>query len=280
MDKYYIVIADIHGESQHLEQKLGNCDKWIDLMGINRSDVQFVFLGDYIDRGHEHERVLSLVRDRVLAGGICLIGNHEDMMLGTADGTVVEFKESLGAIRTEKNSDLWQHNNGVYTCFEMFGRKIADPDKPAGYGYHVNDFAEDIRGSWMYDFLKEHGKRKYETHCIFFSHAPQSEKEITNDTLLWGNRRDHKDSRGELIFKVPGNKVMAVHGHLHQSSREKIYFPRVYNFEHGGKTRTVVMADCGCGSHGKGELHPVVLRERTSIVKGGLEYEAGVVAIL
>jgi hypothetical protein len=276
-EKYYIAIADIHGNADLLKRKLLDCDRWRVENNIPAADVQFVFLGDYIDRGTQHLEVLRLVKERVEEGAVALIGNHEDMMLGSVDGTVVNFADG----RKEDNLLLWHANKGIETCRDMFGVKMVKryaegtEEVPT---FAISDYVPDIKASWVYEFLKGL-KRSYETEHIFFSHAPQSEKAITDDTLLWGNKRDYIDARGDLIFKVPKNKTMSVHGHIHMID-SGIFFPRIVNFMHGSMMRTVVLCDSGCGSWEYGELHPVVLRERTIKVGKNDVKDVGIVTIL
>ncbi len=76
-------IGDIHG-----------ClTKLIELIGLCRADAgnrpaKFIFLGDYIDRGPDSrgvvEFLMSLQEDRP-DDVICLMGNHEDMLLPALD---------------------------------------------------------------------------------------------------------------------------------------------------------------------------------------------------
>lgn len=283
INNYYIVIADVHGEVGALVLALKRVDAWFESKaGTLGYDVkkQMVFLGDYIDRGTSHSAVLLRVKHAVEnEGAICLLGNHEGMLIGTAEDTTVEFDDG----RRESNSDLWFINDGVKTCREMFGK--LDPAgcpegrDPLRYGYHVDDYVPVIKESWEYNFLKKHGRLSFETETIFFSHAPQSEKSITPDSLLWGRRRDYRDTRGDSIFKVPGNKNMAVHGHMHMAYHG-ISFPRIMNFEHGSKMRTVIMADCGCGSHSRGELHPVIIREHEVLRGNETVLQTDIAAIL
>lgn len=284
MKRYYIAIADVHGDAPVLEKKLNDCDNWI---ASKRKDgsiavgdsVQFVFMGDYIDRTPYHIRVLELVKERVDAGeGIHLIGNHDMMFIGAADGTWVTFHDEKtygDKPRQESNLNLWYFNEGIVTCRDMFGMKYDDNMIPA---MSIKNYLDDIRNSWMYEFLKQ-GKLFHETQQIFFSHAPQSDpKNMTDTSLIWGVRQDYRDSRGENIFKVPNNKIISVHGHMNMAG-EKITFPRITCFKHGSQWKTVVMADCGCGSRKNGELHPVILRE-CNISDGEESNTVDIVAIL
>lgn len=69
-------IGDIHGRRRAL-------DRLLDQLPLQDEDT-LVFLGDYVDRGPDSrgviERLLALQRERG-ERCVCLLGNHEDMML-------------------------------------------------------------------------------------------------------------------------------------------------------------------------------------------------------
>ena len=75
-----IAIGDIHG----------NLAALLDLLGQLRHEVGeedvVVFLGDYIDRGHDSRGCIDAIlafRRESPAGVTCLRGNHEDWLLRT-----------------------------------------------------------------------------------------------------------------------------------------------------------------------------------------------------
>jgi serine/threonine protein phosphatase 1 len=92
-------IGDVHG-----------ClDKLIGLMALCYADAdkrpaKFIFLGDYIDRGPDSQGVVeylnALQKDRP-HDIICLMGNHEDMLLAAVDAP--DWEEN------------WLRNGGVQT---------------------------------------------------------------------------------------------------------------------------------------------------------------------
>jgi serine/threonine protein phosphatase 1 len=104
-------LSDIHGCLDKLERLVARC----------RADAggevaQFVFLGDYIDRGPDSRGVLEFVigmqrnaPDRV----ICLAGNHEDMALNTID--------------EPGEADHWIARNGGDKMLHSYG--VTDPSK-------------------------------------------------------------------------------------------------------------------------------------------------------
>jgi len=66
------VVGDIHGRLDLLRLILGVCDP----------DLPLVCVGDYIDRGEESAGVLRLLAQ---SPHLCLMGNHEEMLLNFLD---------------------------------------------------------------------------------------------------------------------------------------------------------------------------------------------------
>lgn len=94
-------IGDIHGCLRHLEQLVTLCED-----DAAEQPMQLVFLGDYIDRGPDSHGVVeylielqAFMPDRV----ICLMGNHEDML--------------LKAFEDEGREDHWLRNGGTQTLY-------------------------------------------------------------------------------------------------------------------------------------------------------------------
>jgi Calcineurin-like phosphoesterase len=76
-------IGDIHGSYGKLASLLRHC---ADHCGDN--DPRIVFLGDYVDRGEGSREVVTLLMETQAAAPaevICLMGNHEDMLLAAAN---------------------------------------------------------------------------------------------------------------------------------------------------------------------------------------------------
>lgn len=78
------VVGDLHGRADLLELMLELIDAHIG--GTGSQDPRLVFVGDYIDHGPESAAVIARLRE--LSGDfpenvICLMGNHERMLLDT-----------------------------------------------------------------------------------------------------------------------------------------------------------------------------------------------------
>lgn len=90
------VIGDIHGRLDLLE----------DLLALIAAEgpVRLIFAGDYIDRGPDSAGVLR--RLMALAGAVCLMGNHERMLLDFLD-------------RPAEAGGLWLRNGGGETAASL-----------------------------------------------------------------------------------------------------------------------------------------------------------------
>lgn len=80
------VIGDIHGRADLLEQMLELIDAHIG--GTSATNPKLVFVGDYIDMGADSAVVLQRVRelhDSFPDNVVCLMGNHERMLLDFLD---------------------------------------------------------------------------------------------------------------------------------------------------------------------------------------------------
>jgi len=107
-------IGDSHGCLAQLQSLIEQCERHA---GEERS--RFVFLGDYIDRGPDSRGVLDLLLDLQKWSPdeiICLLGNHEDML--------------IAAIDDEKNEPRWLRNGGDQTLRSFRISTAVDiPDK-------------------------------------------------------------------------------------------------------------------------------------------------------
>ena len=129
-------IGDIHGCLTKLIELIELCHA-----DAGNRPAKFIFLGDYIDRGPVSrgvvEFLMSLQQDRP-DDVICLMGNHEDMLLAAVDAP--DWEES------------WLRNGGLQTL-QSYGKTTVS-NIPQD---HIN---------WIRDLPKSHddGQR-------FFVHA-------------------------------------------------------------------------------------------------------------
>lgn len=92
-------IGDTHGCLRQLQILIERCERYA---GAERS--RFIFLGDYIDRGPDSRGVIDFLIDLQTWSPdeiICLLGNHEDMLLAAVDDEAFE--------------ERWLRNGGIQT---------------------------------------------------------------------------------------------------------------------------------------------------------------------
>lgn len=78
MNSNYHIIGDIHGQADKLEELLDYLGYENSSGVYQHSTAKVVFLGDFIDRGCQHRRVIEIVRDMVDQGhALAVLGNHE-----------------------------------------------------------------------------------------------------------------------------------------------------------------------------------------------------------
>ncbi|MCB0631691.1 MAG: metallophosphoesterase, partial [Lewinella sp.] len=113
-------IGDIHGYADQLESllaKLGYEKKW----GVyQHSERKVIFVGDYIDRGPDNERVIRIVRSMVDAGNaIALCGNHE------YNAICFNTKSTAGYLRPHTIKNIVQH---AATLHQFHGKQAQYDD--------------------------------------------------------------------------------------------------------------------------------------------------------
>ena len=93
-----IAVGDLHGVAEPL-------DRLIEKLNLDQSDM-LIFIGDYVDRGPESKRVVDKLLDLKMKYEhvYFLMGNHEDMLLG-----------SLGYPAVVSSFETWIYNGGSAT---------------------------------------------------------------------------------------------------------------------------------------------------------------------
>lgn len=98
-------IGDIHGSLDKLKSLMDN------IPYINDKDL-FIFLGDYIDRGEQSLESLKYIMELSKKENIiCLMGNHEQMML--------DFFKNNDLNTTDVYDSIWIDNGGNVTFEQL-----------------------------------------------------------------------------------------------------------------------------------------------------------------
>lgn len=193
------VVGDIHGCLPKLQDLLP------------RLPGQVILVGDLIDRGEQSAGVLDLARAR--DGLICLMGNHEAMLLAFLDAP-------------EQEGPRWLRNGGLQTL-ASFG--VGGDLSPAGLPA-LRDKLLLALGDERLDWLRAM-PRLWQGGNVVVSHAgadPAQPPELQSDTLIWGHPDCGRTPRRDGLWIVHGHEIVPA--------------PRI--------SRGVIMIDTGAWSGG------------------------------
>lgn len=114
MKNYALVIGDVHGMIDPLEQLL---EKW------DKTTEELILVGDYIDRGIDSRAALLLIHELAIRfGAITLRGNHEEMFL--------DFLH-----HPEDSWALYYQNGGNTTVADLLNRSLRSLTMTHGRDY-------------------------------------------------------------------------------------------------------------------------------------------------
>lgn len=209
MKPKYWIIPDIHGE-------LGNLLRLMRLIRKNgfsfKKGHRLIQLGDRNDRGPDSYRVNNFfykLSKRYPEQVICLLGNHDQMLLDAA-------------MPTPYRNDLMYYNGGNATL-----KSYQRPTKH--YGKNMLYYMLRDTGHW--DWLRNQ-PYYYETEDYFFSHAPIPKEafrslkpgddfRLDKHTLTWSYVEYDTEVWVDPDCTTEGK--ITVHGHIHGLKSERIY---------------------------------------------------------
>ena len=192
------VVGDVHGRADLFDQLLERID-------LHRESVDgpstLILVGDYVDRGEESASVLR--RAQALANGgeaICLMGNHERMMLDFLDNPVDGGRRWLrhGGLQTLASFGV----TGVTDIAPAAAMQDAAAALSNAMGPALEGWVRDLPLQWTTGNLVV-------THAALDPDMPidmQSEK-----AMLWGHpdfmRRSRRDgywvAHGHVVVEMP-----------------------------------------------------------------------------
>jgi serine/threonine protein phosphatase 1 len=184
-------IGDIHGSYTKLANLLRHCT---DHCGGNTA--RFVFLGDYIDRGKRSREVVTLLIEtqaRWPSQVVCLMGNHEDMLLGAA---------------SREDEAMWLYNGGDATL--------------ASYGVRSADEIPAEHLTWFENLpTATSDEKRFFVHAGIMPGIPFTQQR--KDVLLW--------IREPFLSDVSDHGLYIVHGHTPTGTREPELRPNRLNLD-------------------------------------------------
>ena len=208
---FTFAIGDIHGCRKALIQLLDQCRDY-----AKAQSYRLVLIGDYIDRGPDSRAVVETVRDlaqREPGNVVCLIGNHEDMLLDAIDSG---------------DPSHWLRNGGMDTL-ASYG--IRDPRQLP---------AEDVTWLRSLRLCFDDGKRLF-VHAGVDPGLPLDRQ--PKDALLW--------IRGPFLRATKDYGRLIVHGHTPLEDAKPDVRPNRVNIDtacvYGGVLTAAVFTDEAVG---------------------------------
>ena len=197
-DPFYVV-GDLHGRFDLLFRMITLIEKDADSEGLTRPKI--VFVGDYVDRGPQSDRVLSLLvtlKSDPAWDIITLRGNHEEMLLNFLDEPT--------------NTRSWLAHGG-YETLMSYGITTVTESSPNDQLTSGAAELANLMGDEVVDFLKGLDL-SYTSGNIFVSHAGADPARPVTDqkdkSLVWGTAKFRSRPRRDGIW--------VAHGHFAETS--------------------------------------------------------------
>lgn len=176
VDRLHFVVGDVHGCAKLLDR----CINKIREIYANKPEgtaARVVFVGDYIDRGDDSATVLRVLRELTSDGDtVCLMGNHEKMML-----------DFLGD--PARKGRRWLRYGGLQTLASFGVRGVherMEADELEDAARAFEDAAPDGLLDWMakLPLVYQNGSLT----CVHAAVDPDvSIEDQTKSALLWGH---------------------------------------------------------------------------------------------
>lgn len=187
------VIGDIHGQKHLLDRLLGLVFE--DSQGAKST---IVCVGDLIDRGEQSRDVLTHLQSLAARKEVvCLMGNHERMMLDFID-------------EPETYGRRWLRNGGLQTLasFGIGGcTESSGSDQLLAAAEHLAEKMGPELIQWIRDLpLTWHSGNLWVVHAAALPDVPMPQQ--TEKVLLWGSSRFHKSGRPDENWVVHGHTVV------------------------------------------------------------------------
>ncbi len=180
-------IGDVHGRADLLEALLQR-------LRAAPTEGPLVILGDMIDRGPDSAQVLRLLHGMAVSDLVCLLGNHEQMML--------DFLEA-----PDQRAERWLRNGGLNTLesFDVAPPEMAVPGSAARCAGELRQALGPIL-PWLQarPVIWRSGNVVAAHAGLDPNRAPESQE---RHDLIWGHPRFAKRPRRDGLWVVHGHVV-------------------------------------------------------------------------
>lgn len=186
-----VAVGDIHGRIDLLE-------RIIPLVRPAADGGALVFVGDYVDRGEDSAAVLGRLMDLSGEGAICLLGNHEAMLLDYLDDP-------------EGRGGLWLRNGGLQTLasFGVGGVSVATRGLDLA---RARDELAVRMGEEMIGWLRNRPLwwRAGNVAVVHAGADPALPIEAQDRRhLLWGHKDFRRKPRADGLWVIHGHTIVA-----------------------------------------------------------------------
>ena len=235
----YIAIGDIHGQLQQLDEMLARLTS-----SYATDKVQFIFLGDYIDRGPDSRGVIErLIKFAVeYPSTVFLRGNHEQLFLDALHEmqTVVENPDDCSSLETFH----WLQNGGLDTL--------------RSYGTEDLERIPNLLPAEHLAFI-QNTLFEFDAGHLYFVHAG-----VVPPDLTWNGANEGLDARlwirePFLSYKSSLNDKIVVFGHTPQATGRPLVHRNKIGIDTGavyGGPLTAVAISIRTPSNGR-HVHPI-----------------------
>jgi Calcineurin-like phosphoesterase len=182
----FYAVGDVHGRADLLNQLLDRLDP----------SHPIVFVGDYADRGENSADVLRRLKDLTAEPGLlvhCLMGNHEDMLLGFLDDP-------------EARGKVWLRNGGLQTLASFGVAGVAQGT--------MDQIAHELRvamGGDLIDWLRSRPLfwRSGNVAVVHAGADPSVPIEAQSTrNLIWGHSDFGESTRPDGVWIVHGHRIV------------------------------------------------------------------------
>ena len=197
-DRPFYVIGDVHGCVEPMQAALSRVDDDIEALEID--DPTLVFLGDYVDRGPNSAEVLEQLMQLSLSDPeavVCLMGNHERMMLDFLDAPL-------------KAGPRWLKFGGIETL-ESYGITAVDAEASQEELYEACEELWDAMPEGMDMWLRNLPLRwtSGNLHCVHAALDPERPvHQQSQEVMLWGCETFMSTPRADGNWVVHGHTVV------------------------------------------------------------------------
>ena len=193
------VIGDVHGHYNTLMK----------LVAKLPSDAKLIFVGDLIDRGPKSVEVVKFVRE---GGHVCVLGNHEEMMMKEASTVMHAYKKD----RELDFFSLWFRHGGRETLFsyniiQLKDNRLCKVDNPDAAIARLEADLEWMKNLPLYvEVAAPHasGKKVIVSHAcvasVWHLHDDEKRKNTFAEYALW-NRKNPPPKTEMPIFNIFGH---------------------------------------------------------------------------